>query len=214
MTLGNIHDAPIRCNALELEHANALPGKLFPLIMTFYTQEIVGQLHKVVGSADVLGNPVGLFNTLSSGVSDLFYEPLQGLEIMNPQDFGIGVAKGTASLVKKTVYGLSDTLSKFTGSISKGLSVMTMDEKYQKSRMNRNKPKHAVSGVARGTVSFVNSIGSGISGIISKPLEGAKEEGVGGFFKGFGKGIVGVVTKPIVGVFDLASNVTEGIFYF
>lgn len=76
----------------------------------------------------MLGNPVGLFNSVSSGVSDLFYEPLQGFEITRPQDFGIGLAKGGASLVKKTVYGFSDTLSKFTGSVGKGLSVLTMDE--------------------------------------------------------------------------------------
>jgi vacuolar protein sorting-associated protein 13A/C len=33
---------------------------------------------------------------------------------------------------------------------------------------------------------------------------------VGGFFKGLGKGVVGIVTKPVVGIFDLASSVTEG----
>lgn len=32
-----------------------------------------------------------------------------------------------------------------------------------------------------------------------------------GFFKGIGRGVVGAVTKPIIGVFDLASNVSEGI---
>ena len=77
----------------------------------------------------MLGNPVKLFNTVSSGVSDLFYEPLQGFEITRPQDFGIGVVKGASSLVQKTVFGLSDTLSKMTNSLGKGLSVITMDEK-------------------------------------------------------------------------------------
>lgn len=42
-------------------------------------------------------------------------------------------------------------------------------------------------------------------------MEGASREGVGGFLKGFGKGVVGVVTKPVVGVFDLTSNISEGI---
>ena len=129
MTIGNIHDAPIRLNALELQHANGHFEQLANLIIRFYSQEAVGQLHKVVGSADVLGNPVKLFSTVSSGVSDLFYEPLQGFEITRPQDFGIGVMKGASSLVKKTVFGLSDTVARFTGSVSKGLSVITMDEK-------------------------------------------------------------------------------------
>jgi len=44
-----------------------------------------------------------------------------------------------------------------------------------------------------------------------KPIEGAESEGALGFFKGVGKGLVGAVTKPVIGVFDLASNVSEGI---
>lgn len=44
-----------------------------------------------------------------------------------------------------------------------------------------------------------------------QPIKGAEKEGFGGFFKGIGKGIVGVVTKPVVGMFDMASNVSEGI---
>jgi vacuolar protein sorting-associated protein 13A/C len=44
-----------------------------------------------------------------------------------------------------------------------------------------------------------------------KPIEGAETGGAAGFFKGVGKGLVGVVTKPVIGVFDLASNVSEGI---
>jgi len=34
---------------------------------------------------------------------------------------------------------------------------------------------------------------------------------VAGFFKGVGKGVLGLATKPAIGVFDLASNVSEGI---
>ncbi len=64
----------------------------------------------------------------------MFYEPMQGFQITKPGEFGLGVAKGAASLAKKTVFGVSDTFSKFTGSIGKGLAVMTMDEKFQEKR--------------------------------------------------------------------------------
>jgi len=36
-------------------------------------------LIEVVGSSDLIGNPVGLFNNVSSGVEDFFYEPYKGL---------------------------------------------------------------------------------------------------------------------------------------
>ncbi len=59
----------------------------------------------------------------------MFYEPLQGFDITKPEDFTIGVANGATSLMRKTVYSFSDTFSKITGTIGKGLTVITMDEK-------------------------------------------------------------------------------------
>ncbi|ORY51917.1 hypothetical protein BCR33DRAFT_712120 [Rhizoclosmatium globosum] len=214
MTVGNIHDAPIRLNALEIYHPIVTLSSLVDLMMKFYSQEIVGQLHKIIGSADFLGNPVGLFSNVGSGVKDFFYEPIQGFEITRPQDFGIGLAKGTSSLVKKTVYGLTDTLSKFTGSVSKGLSVITLDEEYQQKRRMasaRNRPRHLGVGVTTGVTSLGTSVASGLTGVLSKPIEGYSKDGAVGFFKGLGKGLVGVVSKPAIGVFDLATNVAEGI---
>lgn len=62
---------------------------------------------------------------------DFFYEPAQGL-VTSPQAFGKGLAKvisltfpltykkGTASLVKNTVYGTFNSVSKITGALGKG----------------------------------------------------------------------------------------------
>ncbi|KAI8911617.1 hypothetical protein EDD86DRAFT_202866 [Gorgonomyces haynaldii] len=213
MTIGNITDAPIRLKALELEHPILSRSQLMSSIFSFYYQEILGQVHSIIGAADFLGNPVGLFNTVASGVSDMFYEPIQGFQITKPQEFGIGVAKGASSLVKKTVFGLSDTFSKLTGSLGKGLSVMTMDEKFQERRRlaNRNKPDHLVVGVTSGAASLIRSVTSGVTGVISQPFKGAQESGVEGFFKGLGKGLVGVVTKPMIGLVDMATNMSDGI---
>lgn len=36
------------------------------------------------------------------------------------KDLGIGIARGAGSLAKKTVFGLSDSLTKISGSIGKG----------------------------------------------------------------------------------------------
>lgn len=214
MTVGSIHDAPLRLTSLVVEHPFVSNNDLIDLILQHYAQQAMGQLHKVLGSADFLGNPVGLFNTISSGVSDMFYEPLQGFVSDRPQDLGIGLAKGTASFMKKTVYGFSDTFSKFTGSVGKGLSVATLDRDFQEKRRiakTRNRPKHAMYGVSVGITSLARSMGSAISGVVVQPMEGAEREGFGGFFKGVGKGLVGAVTKPVVGVLDLATSVTEGI---
>ena len=214
MSIGNVNDAPIRYNALILENARVSVNALVSSIKSHYVQESLGQLHIVIGSADFLGNPVGLFNNISSGVADIFYEPYQGLVTDRPQDLGIGIAKGASSFVKKSVFGLSDSVSKFTGSISKGLAAASMDKEFQDQRRmsrSRNRPKHALYGITSGGNAFANSLASGIGGLARQPMQGAEKEGAAGFVKGVGKGLIGLATKPAIGAFDMASNMAEGV---
>ncbi|RMZ86779.1 hypothetical protein DV736_g5997, partial [Chaetothyriales sp. CBS 134916] len=215
MSLGNVNDAPIKLNALILENARLPVHSLLSNIQAHYTQDVLRQIHVILGSADFLGNPVGLFNSVSSGIADIFYEPYQGLVMTDrPQELGIGMAKGAGSFVKKSVFGLSDSMAKFTGSISKGLTAATMDKQFQDQRRmsrNRNRPKHALYGVTSGGNAFASSVASGIGGLARLPLEGAENEGAVGFVKGVGKGVLGLATKPAIGAFDLASNVAEGV---
>ena len=75
----------------------------------------------------------------------------------------------------------------------------------------RNRPKHALYGVTQGATSLASSFADGFTGLARQPIQGGQREGALGFFKGIGKGVVGLATKPAIGIFDLASNVTEGI---
>lgn len=215
MSIGNVNDAPIKLNALMLENARISVPALVANVQNHYTQEVLRQVHIILGSADFLGNPVGLFNTVSSGVADIFYEPYQGLVMTDrPQELGLGIAKGASSFVKKSVFGFSDSMAKFTGSMSKGLAAATMDKEFQDQRRmskSRNRPKHALYGVTAGGNAFAASMASGIGGLARHPLEGAEKEGALGFVKGVGKGVLGLATKPAIGAFDLASNVAEGV---
>jgi vacuolar protein sorting-associated protein 13A/C len=215
MSIGNVNDAPVRLNALMIENARTSIPALITNIQSHYTQEFLRQIHIILGSADFLGNPVGLFNNVSSGVADIFYEPYQGLVMTDrPQDLGIGIAKGASSFVKKSVFGFSDSVAKFTGSMSKGLAAASMDKEFQDQRRmskSRNRPKHALYGVTSGGNAFASSMASGIGGLARHPIQGAEKEGAFGFVKGVGKGMIGLATKPAIGAFDLASNLAEGV---
>ncbi|KAF8974033.1 vacuolar protein sorting-associated protein 13 [Flammula alnicola] len=214
MTVGNINDAPLEMNALAIKDMRLTMPELSSRITYHYRQDVLRQLYRILGSADFIGNPVGLFTNVSSGVADIFYEPFQGVIVHGNKELGIGIAKGAASFVKKTVFGVSDSVTKFTSSVGKGLSAATFDSEYQARRrmtQRRNKPRHAIYGVTAGGEAFASSVTSAMEGVFMKPIEGAESEGAFGFFKGVGKGLVGAVTKPVVGVFDLASNVSEGI---
>lgn len=215
LTIGNVNVAPLRFNALLVDNVRTHLNNLLTMVQVHYQQEFIYQLHKVLGSADIIGNPVGLFNNISSGVMDLFYEPYLGYTLQDrPSEFGVGLAKGGLSFMKKSVFGISDSISKVTGSLSKGLTAMTLDDRYQneqRSRRSRNRPKHAAYGVKYGFESFYDSFSSGVMGLAEQPMQGALTNGGSGFFKGLGVGLLGLPTKTTVGLLDFASNVTEGI---
>ena len=54
-------------------------------------------------------------------------------------------------------------------------------------------------------------MGSGITGVVTQPIEESKKGGFLGFFKGTAKGVAGLVVKPISGTLDFLSLTTEGI---
>lgn len=212
MALGNIEDAQIRLNSLLLEHVRVSSSTLITAIQSHYAQQFFYQLHKILGSADFLGNPVGFFNNISSGVMDIFYEPYQGY-IMNdrPQELGIGIAKGGLSFLKKSLFGLSDSVAKFTGSVAKGLSVAIQDSSFQERRRLQQRQRGKFGSLGIGASSFLSNVGSGITGVALDPYSGGAKEGAFGFIKGVGRGLIGLPAKTAIGVLDLASNVSEGI---
>jgi vacuolar protein sorting-associated protein 13A/C len=68
-----------------------------------------------------------------------------------------------------------------------------------------------VQGVQQGVSSLAGGLFKGITGIITEPIIGAREQGAGGFLRGVGKGLLGVVAKPTSGVAGFASGVASGI---
>jgi vacuolar protein sorting-associated protein 13A/C len=195
-----------------LQHCTLNERNASTLLGKHYQQQVISQLYKVIGSLDLLGNPVSYFSHLSTGVEDFFYEPARGL-VRSPKEFAVGFGKGTASLLKNTVGGLFEGVSRMTSSVGKGLAEVTFDREFQEQRQEEglNKPKNVFHGVGSGLATFAKGIGSGLAGVVTKPVQGAKEDGAKGFFKGIGVGAIGVVTKPVVGLFDGASKVAAGI---
>eukprot|EP01156_Anaeramoeba_ignava_P002311 Anaeramoba_ignava/a218061_314.p1 GENE.a218061_314~~a218061_314.p1 ORF type:complete len:527 (+),score=169.74 a218061_314:330-1910(+) len=209
----SIQETNIKLNALVLRHVFGRQDKIVNRIQKHYTRSFMKQLYKIIGSIDILGDPVGLLGGIGTGVIEFFHEPAKGI-VHSPGDFAIGIGKGSWSLVKNSISGVMGTASKVIGAVGKGFTALTLDDEYKEQRRRdklKNKPKHAGDGVVKGGKAFAKSLWSGVSGIVTQPIKGAKKEGVKGFFKGAGKGLVGVVSKPVVGVTEFSSNVFDGI---
>lgn len=114
--------------------------------------------------------------------------------------------------MKNTVEGTFGSVSKVFSSVSKGLLVLTDDPDYMSRREEDDleKPQNPLEGLGYGLRSTITGVAGGISGIIEKPVEGVKKEGVTGFFKGTLRGISGLIIMPISGTLDFFSKTTEG----
>lgn len=74
------------------------------------------QSYKLLGSSDLIGNPIGLVDKVGTGVIEFFGEPVRGI-VKGPKDFAQGMGKGARSLVGNVVGGSFDTVTKITGSL-------------------------------------------------------------------------------------------------
>eukprot|EP00494_Astrolonche_serrata_P024325 UN24583 len=183
-TVGSIEEAPFRFNALMVDNAfGGIDTLLSPVISHFVNQGIK-QAYKVFLSIELVGNPFQLVSGLGEGVKDLFYEPYQGL-IVSPTAFAFGLQKGALSLVRNTISSVFTSVGTVTGSVGRGIAVLSMDDDYIRKRKRDEQgkgPKHAGEGIAKGVTSLGKGIFSGVTGIFVDPVKGAQKGGVGGFF--------------------------------
>ncbi|XP_027870643.1 vacuolar protein sorting-associated protein 13C isoform X9 [Xiphophorus couchianus] len=211
-TLTNVDDIIFKLAFFEVRYQFYSKEKLMWAVGRHYSEEFLKQMYVLVLGLDVLGNPFGVIRGLSEGVEAFFYEPFQGA-VQGPEEFAEGLAIGVRSLFGSTVGGAAGMFSKITGSMGKGLAAMTMDKEFQQERReDMNRPtKDFKDSLAKGGKGLLKGVVGGVTGIVTKPVEGARKEGAAGFFKGIGKGLVGVVARPTGGIVDMASSTFQGI---
>ena len=156
----NVQDAPIHLEGKLLTGAFVTPGTLVSQLSTHYHESIMNGILSVVGSVQALGNPLGLFKNISSGLSDFITEPAEGLVQGNLLGFGQGLAKGSKSLIKKSVYGLGSAVAGFADNVGTGLATLTTDKEYMERRArarSRDRPDDVVEGIFYGTRSLAGT---------------------------------------------------------
>ncbi|XP_078095173.1 intermembrane lipid transfer protein VPS13D isoform X6 [Mustelus asterias] len=163
-------------------------------ILKHFKEELMSQATRILGSVDFLGNPMGLLNDVSEGVSGLI-------------KYG-----NVGGLIRNVTHGVSNSAAKFAGTLSDGLG-KTMDTRHQAERESIRyqavtSGEHLVAGIQ----GLAHGILGGFTSVITSTVEGVKTDGgVTGFFSGLGKGLVGTVTKPVAGALDFASETAQAV---
>ncbi|KAF8561857.1 hypothetical protein P879_03741, partial [Paragonimus westermani] len=212
VALTDVQDVIFKLAYFEHQACIMTVNQMISEVTRHYVSQGIRQMYVLVLGLDVLGNPFGVLRGMAQGVEDLFYEPVKGA-VLGPEEFAEGVALGVKSLFGHAVGGAAGAVSRITGTIGKGVAALTLDEDYKRLRREQlaRRPDTFGAGLAQGGRGLVMGVFHGVTGLVMKPVEGAKKEGFEGFFKGVGKGLVGAVTRPVSGVVDFASSSFEGI---
>ncbi len=87
---------------------------------------------------------------MGTGVEEFFYEPYQGFMRGGAAEGGLGIFRGTGSLVKNTFVGSVSSFGKISSSLSAGILSITGDEEFIQRRnmgMIRQKPRGVMQGL-------------------------------------------------------------------
>ena len=211
-SLQNIENANFPLAGLHLPDYFDNKTALLDKILYKYKEELTLNSFKLLGSVEILGNPIGLFNHISTGFSDLFEKPLEGMN-KGPLDAGKGLITGVSSLVRNTLTGTFNSLDKISSSFGSGLAALSFNQDYMKKKQLRSETEaeNVVEGLGQAGNSLYKGLENGITGIFLNPLEGAKEEGISGLIKGTFFGITGFFIKPISAIFDATSKTAIGL---
>mmetsp|Transcript_7066 Transcript_7066/g.10134 ORF Transcript_7066/g.10134 Transcript_7066/m.10134 type:complete len:1164 (-) Transcript_7066:299-3790(-) len=223
----SVSEAPIRLQGKAITHVFESMDEIMNSVKSYYVTETLKQIYKIVGSLDFVGNPTMVLNSFVTGVRDFFITPSKEFlrAPKNPSRVGMGVAKGTLSLLSHSASGLFGFAAKMTASAGQAAATLSFDAEYtqwhrdmivaEAKNLDRQWKRRGVGGIstilARPVFDIVRGVALGTTGLIVSPIQGAKKEGGVGFAKGIVIGTVGVFTKPLVGIFDAFTHFTGSI---
>ena len=205
-TLGRITDCPLRFNEKVVENVYMSWGDVSMIIVKRYITEGITQIYKVLGSLDIIGNPVKLVRNIGGGFYDFVNEPRKGFRL-GPKEFGLGVAKGVGSLIYGIVGGIFDFIQRIAGTLYAATQSLTGHDRESMSIEDENEPSNIISGFYEGFVGFGKEIGKGIYSCCREPCQ---KTGTVGTCKGVCSGILKLVISPFAGILKLVTCIFAG----
>ena len=208
-TLARITDCPLRFNEKVVENVYLSWADVSMIIIRSYISQGITQIYKVLGSLDIIGNPVKLVRNVGGGFYDFVNEPRKGFR-NGPKEFGIGVARGFGGLISGIFGGIFDFVQRITGTLYAATQTISGRERESMSIEDENEPSNVLEGFGEGFVGFGKEIGKGFYSLCAEPCQKASLYGATGFCKGLGTGLLRFIICPFAGILKLVTCIMAG----
>jgi len=115
---------------------------------------------------------------------------------------GVAAAGSSVTAVVETTAGFGSVVGNIAATAS-----FDSEFKQERAKQREQIAGHAVNdSIESGFTSLGRGLFEGVTGLVTKPIDGAIDGGPGGFIKGLGKGAAGLFAKPLAGVSDVISG--------
>ena len=207
-TFARFTDVPIYFTEKGIENIYISLSEIMNIIYTEYKRKATSQILKLIGSSDIIGNPVKLLEGIGTGFYELVNEPRKQF-VNGPLQFGKGIARGLGKLLSGIIGGAFGVVESISGTLYSSLRNLTWKTKENVLDEDED-PSNIATGAVEGLYGGFKELKDGITGVVLHPMNETKKYGVKGFFKGLGKGLIGLAISPFSAALKFLHSLAVG----
>ena len=178
-------------------------------LIKHYSTQGIKQIYKILGSTDLIGNPVNFIEGLGSGFFELVNEPRKGF-LLGPKQFGKGLLKGLGGFFSGVVGGTLGVVQRVSGTFYSATQTI-MGKGREFIIEEEDEPTNIISGIGRGIYGGLKELASGVTGIFMYPYKKYQQKKtVTSLIKAIGKGLLGLIISPFAAIFKLVYSISAG----
>ncbi|CEM04248.1 unnamed protein product [Vitrella brassicaformis CCMP3155] len=205
--LTDLSQSPLYFREVQKEQVYVTTSDLIQDLSSTYGTQGWRQFTRVLGSIDLIGNPLGLMIRILQGLFDLVKEPYEGI-LKGPEQFIGGLGRGLKALIVAIIAGLFDSFSRITRSLYKVLDrAVNMDKtlsvvprRFRISQVAIEQPENVADGVLRAVQGLLQCLVAAFLSLVVIPYKRVVRPQGGsvvhlpmGVVKGFGRFCVAIL---------------------
>ncbi|CAK0876307.1 unnamed protein product, partial [Prorocentrum cordatum] len=162
---------------------------------------------------DVVGERGSASDFAMSVVDEYMGDMLESLISLLGRSSLLNVPRGTLKLGGKIGSSVVQGVTGVTGRATQLMDRVSLDDAYVE-RQRQARQRNQIGSLQHGVTEAIGELGEGLGGVLDvvrRPVQGAREGGVGGFVEGVGKGVISSVVKPVSAVGRAVTHVGAGI---
>eukprot|EP00890_Picochlorum_soloecismus_P002884 jgi/Picsp_1/3597/NSC_06434-R1_vacuolar protein sorting-associated len=214
VALADVEDARLWISGLLIKDTLMDRDAITNVMERHYKRAFVLEMFKLVGAANVFGDPLAMFHHIGLGFWEFLSGPLIGLiesaRTFGPKQFILGMLSGTKGLLQNIVFAASNAACKASSAAHKAIVMWGFDGDNGGSLLNRRgsfwllRPEQNTGGL-------LGAITKGIIGLVIDPVNGAERNGLQGFVSGVRHGALGVIMIPVAELLQMSAATAMSI---